>query len=68
MRTMTEQFLSLRDVAEETGIAHGTLKTWTYRQQWDRLPEPDVKVGLGDGQRTVYGWSRSTIDAWTAQR
>lgn len=59
---MTRRYLSLRDIAELTGMSLHAIKAIDHR---DRLPEPDVVVGLGDMQQRISrGWSRETVDAW----
>lgn len=58
---MTRQYLSLRDIAEKTGIPLNTVKSLELR---GKLPDPDVVVGSGERQQKARGWSEATIDTW----
>lgn len=52
---MTDNYLSLTDVAKRLGITKGALARY-------KLPEPDVLVGH------ARGWSETTIDQWNTNR
>lgn len=60
---MTIHYLSLNAVADRTGIALSTLRT--YRRD-GRLPEPDATIGLEPNVR--HGWLPETIDNWQVNR
>lgn len=55
------RYLSIRDISDHAGISHDTLKSLISR---GRFPDPDVIVGLGEGQRIVRGWKLATVDTW----
>lgn len=59
------RFLSLRDIAEYTGISVNTLKTF---DRTGRFPKPDAQVGLGEHKQIARGWTRDTIDDWLKTR
>ena len=60
---MTEQYLSLADVALKIGVTPGTI--WSYSKK-GMLPKPDAYTGTG--ARAVRGWRPETIDAWNRAR
>ena len=59
----TIHYLSLNAVADRTGIALSTLRT--YRRD-GRLPEPDATIGLEPNVR--HGWLPETVDDWQTNR
>ena len=54
-RTMTERFLSLKEVGERLGVKNPAAKGYN-------LPEPDALIGA------TRGWLPETIDRWNAAR
>ncbi|MFD6677477.1 hypothetical protein ACFWDA_24345 [Rhodococcus zopfii] len=58
---MTAQYLSLLDVSDHSGVRFETLKSLVRR---GKFPEPDAIIGLGEHQKFVRGWKRTTIDTW----
>lgn len=58
---MTTRYLSIRDIAEQTGINIDTIKSLALR---GKFPDPDVIVGLGEGRQIARGWKQTTVDTW----
>lgn len=55
---MTRLFLTLANIAELGGHPLERLKG---RVRNDTFPEPDAKVGTGEGKSTRYGWLPDTV-------
>ncbi|QDH85069.1 ssDNA binding protein [Gordonia phage Dardanus] len=53
------EYMSRGDVAEYLNLSVDTIKSYDRNGY---MPEPDCKVGR------VFGWKRSTIDAWAENR
>lgn len=54
------RYLGVTEVAERTGLAVNTVKS--YSKIPGRMPQPDCMVGR------VKGWLPDTIDRWINQR
>ncbi|CAN5148373.1 hypothetical protein BH11ACT6_BH11ACT6_35090 [soil metagenome] len=58
---MLIRYLSVSDVAKQTGLSLNTIKN--YSQTPGKLPQPDALIG-----GRVKGWLPSTIDEWMERR
>lgn len=56
-------YLSVKDIAERTGLNINTVKAYARRGQ---LPDPDAQIG--EGERVWFGWLPATIEAWSPSK
>lgn len=64
--------LSVRQVADRTGIPYGSIKSLVSRRLGganNGFPLPDVAIGetTAAGRGLTYGWSPDAIDRWHAE-